>query len=270
MSIDGSQVENGAMRGEYPSPFSLDNRPTSMAEISSMLQYQGSVGSVLDGMQELLTGPKDASKKDNFLRALYPPRLLRGVMDYKIAHSDMQHPEALIEQAVKMAVGLYQEQPSAIDQLTVLRAALAPDMLTGEVKQTADLVSYFVTTPENLAATTQELRSKTLGRDILMISLGHGGIPGGLDIFSRYTWDNEQTASTFYPVRFSQHKHGDTTPALTESESTYLKAKVQGKQVVVFDEDRGRSKTLETAGEFFTKALGKPVLLLSTHKPQNV
>lgn len=274
MSLDGSTVDNGASEHtgfkDYTSPFSVDNRPSSMVEISAGLHYQGSIGGVLDELEQTIIEFRDSHGKDTLIRALHPPRLIRGLIDYKVAHPDMQHPEVLIEQAAKVALDVYQNDPSARDQLQSLRTALTPDMLTSEVKQTADLVSFLVTTPEHLERATRDLRSMTLGGDIVMIILGHGGVPGGLDIFSRYTMGREQDDSVLYPVRFSQHKHGDTHPAVADSEIAYLKDQARGKHVIVFDEDRGKSRTLDKAGAFFEQVLGKPVQLLSTHQPQNM
>jgi hypothetical protein len=89
--------------------------------------------------------------------------------------------------------------------------------------------------------------------DILFIALGNGGIAPGLDVFLRFLENGSD--SNFYPVRFSMEKQGDLVPQLTDCEIRYLRDLIQGKSLVIFDEDTSSGQTLDDAHTFFTDAI---------------
>lgn len=272
--------------GVYVSPFEAFKQRfphIRWQDMGEIVAYRGTVASVIEGLEEALTGPEQ--DRDFFSIALHPPRLIRAVIDWKIDHP-FDEAEELVGQAVQTGLSVYTGVPNAYELLYALRDRIElehPLLLTSIVEQKDDLPTWIGTDPEMTYETARKLAFNFNGDNILLIALGHGGTAAGMDVFLRYQ-DITQSDSAFYVTRFSRLKKKDEKPQLTALEITQLREIAQGRRIVVFEEDSVSGRTINGArvyfqSQFFTGSLieeainfrvGSSSVVIYNTKPDNL
>lgn len=106
-------------------------------------------------------------------------------------------------------------------------------------------IQYSRTAAANLAA-------KVGQEDPFMISLGYGGFTAGIIAGLEYERLTGVSLPA-YPVRYSQYKSKDRQPFISEEERGYLTETLDGKTVVVFDEDTYSGATIGEAVCYFKR-----------------
>lgn len=226
--------------------------------------YRGTVASVISELESALIARQ--KNPDNTLkRAMHPSRLVRGVMDYFIDNRpDLEEGKhEVLQRAVKLSINANNYNPRrAIYQLErfkeIVHVRGYDELLSSPVVQIQDKPQWDSTDPHKSLKTAKSIIQDTNNRDILLIPLGHGGVPAGIDVYNFYTMLSESESSIIYPVRFSRLKKGDKMPRLTDEETVFLKDKSQGRQAIIFDEDTNTGETLIQALGYFQSALGLP------------
>ena len=215
-----------------------------------LLPYTGSLDDILSELEKILTtkGPQDLLE-DYTVRALHPPRIIRAAIDYKIEATHIAHTEELVREAINLALAVYTGSPSAASALNDFRSHILETgnsaLLTRVITQPDDMVTWSATHPELSEETTNKILSSAESKDVLFISLAHGGVAAGLDVYLRYCALSKSTNSEFYVARFSRAKSHDLQPRITEGEISYLQQLARGRQVIIFDEDMSTGKTLK-------------------------
>jgi hypothetical protein len=237
------------------------------------LEYTGNLSEIFKD----LTSPK--TFKSRFINsskispidinnALHPPRILRKLLDFKINSSSEVKLECL-NAGINSVLRMYQ-----IPQITpnlsihlynyfksVLSKSDFTQLIFEEIHQQSDTISFDSSNPKLSFDFVKNLEQRLTCKDILFIPLGYGGIMPGLDVFNKYTNNNPDSKSVFYPVRFSREKLKDKTPQLNLEEIYKLEILAKTKQVVIFDEDCYSGLTLEIAKTFFQNNLKQKDIL---------
>lgn len=227
-------------------------------------EYQPYTGTVKGVFEELKEAMQQATTQEHFARiALHPARIIRAVLNHKMAHQD-SNVEVALAQAVMVALDIYKNNPDALQHVDELyKSPFIQDMLDEEVEEPSDPTTWYATEPGKSMHTAERLVDKTQGGEILFIPMAHGGIAAGLDVFARYTTTTGSEGSVFYPVKFSVHKSGDQQPQVSDDDRRFLQANVAlGKKIVIFDEDISSGATTEQAQEYFSKLFGIPKELI--------
>lgn len=254
-SVFTSMVERIKSPSMYRSPFEQfisRNPDTPFEKQSDVLEYDGTLGGVLAELEEALKAP-DQGDNYRFI-ALHPPRLIRGVMDWKIDHPDQASMQD-VQQAVQLGLSVYQGDPTSAELLAQFRKEFSinnPSLWEREIHQKKDLPTWSGTDPRVSSRTAQDFAFSHPGEDILFIALAHGGTAAGMDVFLRYIAIT-QTDSLFYPARFSRLKKKDTAPQLNGAELDYLREQGQRRTIVLFEEDSPTGKTASVALDFLTE-----------------
>lgn len=227
------------------------------------LYYNGTLAGVINTTRVALNLIKLAPQNATILEDLinFPPRILRGLMDYKIANPDSKI-EALVRKAIDVLVSVYSSDENALGKLSALESAIHDsyrdnqyEFLSMDINQKEDVTTWRSSSPERSEMSAKLLAEYQDMGDILFIPLGHGGVSPGLDVYLRYVDITKSKDSIFYPTRFSVHKHRDTAPKISFSETLFLEEKAKSRNVVVFDEDSS-GNTLGEACQFFDCSLG--------------
>lgn len=236
--------------------------------------YCGSLEKVLEGVESIISSPKSSS--EHMVRlALHAPRIIRAVIDYKIENPDAPEIEGILKEAVKVALGIYYNSDKIREDICDLREYVADTgnagLMSMEFIQITDSVTAVATHPALSQNTAGNLASTCQSRDVLLIALGHGGVAAGMDVYLRYCEIAGNRNSVFYVARFSTHKSGDEEPRLSDSEIEWLQQMAEGREVVVFDEDKGSGRTLKIAYEFFSEKVfpGKCVTAVTNYNPED-
>ena len=201
----------------------------------------------------------------------YPAKVICAVMDHKILHKEEGQ---YIKEATELALGIYNGEATR-EEILALKDKFMSDeknkvgfsRLDIYGKKIADQRSCKAMDPKYSEKAVKSLTETVNREDILFIALGNGGIAPGLDVFLRYCNQNE-TDSTFYPVRFSSHKRADQTPQLNDWEAKYLQEVRGDKKVVIFDEDTSSGLTLKRSHEFFCPSFvsDKDIILMTNEE----
>ena len=227
------------------------------------LRYAGSLNEVLNDLVEVIKR-EDYSFDDDIILALHPPRILRAIIDYKIEHPEADGVEDLLIEAVNVALSIYSHHrrtdPTILENLRK-QASVYEGLLNGELRENKDSVSWDATYPERSEKTVlRQFTSLEDRTDILFISLAHGSLPSGMDVFLRYQDLSKSSNSVFYPVRLSRYDKNDKEPQLTAKERSYLKDAAKGRYVVIYDEDSNYGKTIKMAEAYFSGLFpGSPI-----------
>lgn len=237
----------------YLSPF--DVLIANSAGTEQDLKYNGTLDEVLT---EIIAFSSSQTlpivDADNW--ALHPPRIIRAVVDYKIQHPDSPEIETLLREAIDVALGLYSNPTNSGNGVDRLREKIKTmeleTLLTSPLHQPSDIVTWTAMHPSKSHRTAQRLASQTLSNDVLFIALAHGGVAAGMDVYLRYLSNSESQDSAFYVARLSVQKLGDKQPRLSARETEYLKTLANGRQVVIFDEDKATGTTLNFAHAYFS------------------
>jgi len=200
----------------------------------------------------------EKQKPDPDILALYPPRVIRAIIDYKIEHPETEgRIEPYVMKAVDFALSVYRNHKNTeklFDECNGLLKALQKDFLdlanNSAVRQTWDSETWDATHPDSSKVTASKLEEMLKGTEVLFIPMAHGGVPAGLDVFLRYC-DGKLGKSVFYPVRFSRGKHNDFSPRISNEELRYLTTEASNRKVVVFDEDSYSNNTLWRVVDLF-------------------
>lgn len=235
----------------YHSPFdSIENR-NRFSEIRREMHYQGTLDSLLEETKIALC----AKETENLhVKILNPPRIIRGILDYKISCS-LEGMEEFVSMATDIGLSVYLRREDALEKLNEFRrrvsAHFGKDMLNLPVAQKEDSSTWEASYPGRSEKSAELLKSQT-NNSVLFIALAHGGVIAGMDVYLRYCSKTRNNDSSFYTVRFSLHKLKDEKPCLSQSEKTYLATLGKGKEVVIFDEDSFTGDTLSEAETYFS------------------
>ncbi len=242
----------------YKSPFaSFYHQFTEDDAIRSIMEYRGEFSALLGELEIALRYPNEDLSQIRM--ALHPPRLIRGVIDYAIAHPEADL-HGLVNEVIHLGLAVYTgvDAAEAIKYFRSKVFHVHPELLATQVYQPFDLPTWDSTDPSLSYKTARDMVFACTGVDLFFIALGHGGVAAGLDVFLRYLAITESN-SQMYVVRFSRNpkKHGDVKPRVSEAEVEYLKTMVAGRQVVMFDEDRATNGgTLDQAVSYFEGRFG--------------
>lgn len=234
------------------------------------MHYQGAMFWVFYELENELNSTEASNR---LLRLFHPPRILRGLIDHRIASYPGYSSKTIsrliqIQHAVALAEAVYKSEPDAIERLEELGEIVAKDdtrPLFWEVSQSRDFKTWEAMNPLKSQESARLLNEHMGDRDLLFIALAHGGVAGGLDTFLRYRAINGNNTATFYPLRFSRGKKQDTSLNITNAEWEYLSDIAQEREVVIFDEDVWSGTTINKAHEELSYILDKPVTTLVNH-----
>jgi len=247
----------------YNSPFSIikekDHRTfdfTHNQEIKQELhRYDGSLYQVIDSIQE------QYGLIWNYDLELLPPepilelllmngRILRAILDYKDVEKDMDYVE-IVEKFIDMSFKLYNLDSNTLEILSCFVDRINDTILSQPVFQQDDSESWVAMDPYFSAKTMDKLRWELWWEDYVFITLWHGGIVPGIDVFLRLQ-EVSDGKWKLYPIRFSRIKHKDKTPQLSnKQEWDYVSDILQSKTLIIFDEDSSSGQTLQQAKKFF-------------------
>ncbi len=207
-------------------------------------------------LDEIMRNTEDAIEKDNPIRKLlFTPRIVRTYIDHNIRSGNS---EDLVAQSIDLALNIYSGSDDAKEKLKELIDDTIgqglEEIFVKKTIQEKDSISWTASRPEYSEDTARYLNDQVGGRPILFVALAHGGTAPGMDVFLRYK-DMTETDSAFYTVRFSRLKHGDRIPRLSGYEVEHLREDSEGRNIVIFDEDRSSGETLDSAEGFFRDIL---------------
>lgn len=252
----------------YHSPFE-PLRDDYRLEGWGQMRYQGSLDDVLSKLEALSEKP-GWKIEDHADLALHPPRVIRAVVDYKIANPELQLEDA-VREAITFALQIYQKPKETPARTQAFREyaqkitdGITP-LLSTRVSQQYDTVTWDVCSPELSEAAAGELARKIENADILFIALGHGGVAAGMDVYLHTVEKQKDRNSLFYVVRFSTSKCGDDSPRVSHRETEYLREMARGKTIVLFDEDVNTADTMKKAYEYFSDLFENDAVHLLTN-----
>jgi len=177
------------------------------------------------------------------------------MVDYKIKNSCSLEIEAFLRDAIQLGLDIYSGKDRALQEIKELRKSISATvnnhLLTEELKQPSDIITWNATNPTRSMRTTKDLVARTNGEPVLFVVLAHGGVAAGMDTYLRYCDETCGNDSVFYVARFSTIKLGDINPQLSHTEIDYLKEQSQGRKIILFDEDIASGNTLDKAEQFF-------------------
>ena len=248
-------IYNGIIEREdyttvYTSPFQIFNgNPSEFSSYRNLMDCNSSAQQIFVELKEALIG------SHKYLPAipLHPPRLLRAVIDWKINHPE-QEMERFVEQAIQVGLAVYRQQAGVLDMVDDFEEEIAsniPELLGTRVHQEKDLVTWCATQPDLSYNSARYLAFQHVGKDMLFIALGHGGVAAGMDVLLRYVDNTGSANSVFYTTRFSRRKKYDDKPQLSAQEAESLKKLAGNRKIVLFDEDTTSGITLEKARLFY-------------------
>lgn len=214
------------------------------------LHYRGTLERVLSDLTTL--SPTTHSKE----WALHPPRILRAIVDYKVDNFTSLEVEILLRDAIEASLQIYSDPDNIPELVEGLRGEIhslkLDDLLIKPLYQQDDVRTGFSSHPSFSQRTAQQIARKTPNTDLLFIALAHGGVAAGMDVYLRYCALSGSENSSFYVARISTQKYRDDQPQLSPTEIDYLKEQGEGKQVVIFDEDRSSGTTMNLAYTYFS------------------
>ena len=241
----------------YLSPFTTLFE--SQAQIS--LKYNGTLEDILSEIIE--ASQENESVKDKTVLALHPPRIIRALVDYKIARPEDSGIEELLIRAIEVALRLYSDASNSQTVIENFKEEIKDrgqkSLLSTLITQTQDSVTWRATDPK-MSQETAKLIIKGGYKELLFIALAQGGVAAGMDVFLNYCNLSGNNDSAFYTVRFSRNKHQDEEPRLSSREIDYLKKLAGDRQIIIFDEDRYWGYTLDIAKFYFSKILNLNIL----------
>lgn len=236
---------------------SLFDKITNTAEWRRQQKYNGTLDGVLNQVRESLVSRRDELGIIHLV--LYPPRIIRAFVGYKIQNPDKQNVECLLRDAIHLGLDIYRQRDTALQELEELRRKIIDSenkaILYKELIEENDVVTWRASMPTYSITTAIGLAEKKVGKHVLFIALAYGGIAAGMDTYLRYCDELRDDNSIFYVVRFSINKLDDAHPQLSPAEEVYLKEQLIGKRLIIFDEDVFSEKTLQGAQRFFAMKL---------------
>lgn len=224
--------------------------------------YSGTLGEVLNELEHALSKPSNPHNRA--LAIFHPPRIIRAAVNHKISNPTSPKAHEGIHAAIKLGLHLYRNPENSLAQLLDYKKNIstttANDLLTTPLHQKKDRPSWEAAQPDKSKHTAEQLAKSH--QDILFIALAHGAIAPGMDTYLRFG-ELKQTNSVFYPVRFSNNSSLDKLPQISDVEKRFLREHAEGRDVVVFDDDRTTGATLDAAEDTFRSELRKPVTTIT-------
>lgn len=224
-------------------------------EKTDLTKFSGTIFEALSSTKRLFKRVfweiESADSTDIAELLLMNARIIRGILDYKNCPAGVQHRlHTIIPTWVDMSLWLYQWDKATFEKLETLEKELK-EVWKFEMLQRFDSETLSATNPFYWEKTVEVL-IKEIGREeFVFIALWHGGILPWVDVYLRLTSELLQD-SQFYPIRFSRAKKKDKTPRIDEREEfSYLSQILEGKLLVIFDEDASSGNTLLKAETYF-------------------
>jgi hypothetical protein len=250
---------------KYRSLFDFDKWST------PYMEWEGDVSGVLNYIEKRsrsFSYDHDIFKEQ---MVLFAPRLIRGVLDYKIDHLKMEGVVRVVQSATDTAMRIYLD-PSSSSQhvdgfLNVLRETDNLDILRAEVSQSQDDTTWQYSAGSLSEKSAEYLATFFGGGDVFFLLAGHGGVMAGLDVSLRYKSITSNDNCIVYPMRFSTRKKNDSQPMSSDAENKYLLNASKGKNIVVFDEDVFSGATILGFKKFLRENLSikRPIILKSNY-----
>lgn len=233
----------------------------------TFLNYEDTLQNLLSGFEELK--PIGYLKPVDIL-VLYPPRIIRAVIDYKIYNPNKNGIEELLEIVIQFSLNVYSQSYSDIsEEVRKLKKYIVkyfPDLLDFEIIQNEDKYTWAAMNPQktknkvSVLAPYTELSNE---KNILFVVLAHGGTAVGMDFYLRLKDRLPKKEINFYISRLSTRKHLDTQPKLSQIEFQYLRQLSQNSQIIIFDEDSSSGKTRKIAIDYFERVFQKRVFFVT-------
>jgi len=242
----------------------------------SYMKYEGSVKSVLNEILFDVESLNHDSRKFAQRVVLNAPRVVRGVLDYKIDNSLESGSVEVVRGATDFALSVYSDRnsvgKSVENFVDILEGTGNIDILDAKVSQGMDGTTWRASDDILSSRSARYLTSALRGRDTLFLLVGHGGVMPGLDVFLKYKEASGSNGSVAYPVRLSMDKKDDTEPRVNQCEFSYLQEIGRGREIVVFDEDIFSGTTMRRIGGFLESKLfqGKPFLMKTNKDPKGL
>ncbi|MBI2578908.1 MAG: hypothetical protein HYW26_04315 [Candidatus Aenigmarchaeota archaeon] len=239
--------------------------PQTFREFLHLQSYSGNLREVL-GELEALCSYSRPDTKDLVIIALHAPRVIRAVLDFKISYP-LRGNVDLVRNAIDLGLAVYGSDSQSVQHLHDFRSKIesqCPQLLERKVKQQEDTTTWSAMKPERSRATAEKMMDYFKNRDVLFITMAHGGTAPGMDVFLRYC-DAGAPASSFYVVRLSMDKLRDRRPRILKHELGYLQEQTDGRRILIFDEDVCEGRTIRTAYDYFSHAFPHRRITLATN-----
>ncbi|MCH8520051.1 MAG: phosphoribosyltransferase [Nanoarchaeota archaeon] len=234
---------------------------------SKFMNYEDTLEKLLKEFEELKT---IGSLKPIDILVLYPPRIIRAVIDYKIYNPQITRLEDLLQKVINFSLNIYSQSFSDISkEVRNLKEYIAtnfPDLLKFKIIQDEDKYTWLAMNPQKADILIAKLVPIIKSKDILFIALAHGGTASGLDVYLRIK--DFVLVSNFYSVKFSRRKSFNKIPQLSSTEILNLKELAKNKQVIIYDEDVASGNTKKIAISFFSDLFGKEIYFVSSLESQ--
>ncbi len=214
-------------------------------------EYRGTLESAIDALSEELK----ADQPDVASLILYPPRLMRAIIDTRVEFPEDEGLIDLYYKTLLIITSVYSSDAKSLKLLGDFRRQLQeqPSLLKREIQQKKDAASWYAGEPENAERAVGQLETLTGGTDIVFLPLAHGGVATGYDIFLRYIQNTSSINSVAFPIRFSRNKMKDEEPQVDEELKDMIGKFCDGRTVVIYEEDTVTEKTILSAEAFFKK-----------------
>lgn len=249
---------------EYSSPLSdiVSQYPAEVQE------YSGTLNQLLQELEHSLKTLKP-SDQDKLNKALHPPRIIWGAVNYKIGKGDdNSRSEQLVREAIRIGLMTYRNDAKPQD-ITSFREFILKsghgEALDVPVTQVSDAVTWEATDPARGQRCAEKLRDKCGYNKVLFIAQGQGGAAAGMDVYLRYQAMTFKPDSRFYVSRLSLYKVKDEAPQLNPRELDMLAKQAKGRSIVIFDEDVSSGNTMRTATTFFSEIFKGRGLITATN-----
>lgn len=235
---------------ENPYPYKDNNLREEMLKNH---YYKGSLNDIINQLTEIFN-KKQLCTSDLIKLAFHPPRLIRTVIDYKTENPRAKNIEEVLRQVINLGLKIYQRKNRVIDDLNKFKKIIeeCAGLLLKELKQDSDAGTCSSMNPSYTISSSKELLGNINSSDVLFISLAHGGVAAGMDIYLRYLGLSKSENSAFYVTRLSLDKKNDYKPKLSEGEIIYLKGLSKDKSIIIFDEDVYYFDTMRVAYKYFS------------------
>jgi hypothetical protein len=248
--------------GTLPATYAFEQ--VGSGNIWDTMKWQGTPGAAITDLEAVLTDSMGSSDGLRPIRYLckpsehpisnafwHPGHLMRSIIDNTTSEARID----LVNKAAHFALRFYAHGTGS-DQLRALRESTSMhDLLGKSVRQPSDGATLYAMEAERTAAAAQRLQD-TITNDVLMIPLCHGGFVAGVQTALQYHRLNPDSDINVYPIRYSRDKMRDTMPQISVAEMEYIKAGVEGRTVVVFDED-----------SYSGHSVGRTIQTLQRHLP---
>lgn len=213
--------------------------------------YDGTIGKILDELLRASQTNPDSLNFDQLALLVYhPARLLRGIIDARIDSPEISD-LAQLHLATSLVSSIYQSPFCAAPAIAHFKQAVGQNVLETEVFQRKDAKTWVASKPDRSLQSADSIFKITGDSNVLFISLAHGSILSGLDVFFRLIDKISRDGSIFHPVRFSRRKLGDPFPRLSSLEGEWLQDMANKRKVVVFEEDIFTGQTIRSAANYF-------------------